>query len=228
MKPCSICKLTLNLSAFGRDRHKRDGLTVHCKPCSKLVRNGYRAPPTPRITERVCTICSTLKPMDDYYTHSTKCKKCQLAHIASKRVSTAKPLSTNGRSVYVRLRRQSNSLFKLRSNIGTLIANCLTNSGYTKESNTASILGCSFDQFYDHIEQQFTIGMSWTNRNLWHIDHIIPVAFAQTQQELIQLNHYTNLRPIWAVDNLAKGASIIDSAVDHPIYKTIVENRISG
>jgi len=30
------------------------------------------------------------------------------------------------------------------------------------------------------------------------------------------------------MDNLTKSDSIIDCAIDHPIYKTIIENRICG
>jgi hypothetical protein len=46
--------------------------------------------------------------------------------------------------------------------------------------------------------------MSWNNRGLyngelkhgWDIDHIIPVASADTQEKIINLNHYTNLQPL--------------------------------
>ena len=47
--------------------------------------------------------------------------------------------------------------------------------------------------------------MNWENRGLWHIDHIIPLATAKTEDEIIRLNHYTNLQPLWAIDNLKKG-----------------------
>jgi len=46
--------------------------------------------------------------------------------------------------------------------------------------------------------------MSWENRHLWHIDHIMPVSMAKTYDEVIRLNHYKNLRPLWAHENLAK------------------------
>lgn len=48
--------------------------------------------------------------------------------------------------------------------------------------------------------------MTWANRHLWHIDHIVPMATATTEAEAIALNHFTNLRPVWGADNLAKGA----------------------
>ena len=50
--------------------------------------------------------------------------------------------------------------------------------------------------------------MTWENRSDWHIDHIIPIASAITEEDVIRLNHYTNLRPLWAKDNLAKGAKM--------------------
>lgn len=52
--------------------------------------------------------------------------------------------------------------------------------------------------------------MTWENRGEWHIDHIIPLASASTEEELLALCHYTNLQPLWAFDNLSKGAKIID------------------
>lgn len=166
-----------------------------------------------------------LKPRSDYYASTHKCKVCTLAHIACKRIPKTRTLSTRRASVYKRGRRALDPMFKLRSNMGTLIANSLTNSGYIKESSTASILGCSFEEFYNYIESQFTLGMNWTNRDLWHIDHIVPVSFAHSESELILLNHYTNLRPVWATDNLSKGNRIVDIVVEHPVYKQIISTR---
>lgn len=51
--------------------------------------------------------------------------------------------------------------------------------------------------------------MSWENRSLWHIDHIIPLASATTEEGVYQLNHFKNLRPLWAEDNLRKGSKIV-------------------
>jgi hypothetical protein len=50
--------------------------------------------------------------------------------------------------------------------------------------------------------------MSWNNRSEWHIDHITPMASAKTEHDAIKLNHYENLRPLWAIDNLRKGSKI--------------------
>ena len=95
-------------------------------------------------------------------------------------------------------------MFKLKCSIRNLVRLSFKNLGYNKKSKTFQILGCTSMEFYKHIESQFVDGMNWNNRKLWHIDHIIPVSLAKTEEELIKLNHYTNLRPFWAIDNIRK------------------------
>jgi len=55
------------------------------------------------------------------------------------------------------------------------------------------------------MEAKFVDGMNWDNIGEWHIDHIIPLSSAETEQEIIKLCHYTNLQPLWAFDNISKG-----------------------
>jgi len=52
--------------------------------------------------------------------------------------------------------------------------------------------------------------MTWDNYGEWHIDHIKPIQFkengvAPTMEEVIKRLHYTNLQPLWALDNITKG-----------------------
>jgi hypothetical protein len=51
--------------------------------------------------------------------------------------------------------------------------------------------------------------MSWENRDEWHIDHIIPLSSANSEEELYKLCHYTNLQPLWAEENIKKSNKII-------------------
>lgn len=62
------------------------------------------------------------------------------------------------------------------------------------------------------IEAQFKPGMTWNNRSKWHIDHIIPCS-AFNMLELSQQRecfNYKNLRPLWASENMSKGAKILN------------------
>jgi len=75
-------------------------------------------------------------------------------------------------------------------------------------------IGCTPQELVEHLESQFhecpSTGkaMTWDNHGEWHIDHIRPLAsFDLTkEEEFLQAHHYTNLQPLWAEENLSKGA----------------------
>lgn len=90
-----------------------------------------------------------------------------------------------------------------------MIANCLKEGGFKKRPRTEQILCCSFDAFKAYIESKFKTGMTWNNRQFWHLDHIIPLASATSEEELLKLNHYTNFQPLWADENIRKSNKIL-------------------
>jgi hypothetical protein len=110
---------------------------------------------------------------------------------------------------YFKKRKIIDPLFRLRCNIASLIKSSITNKGFKKKTKTCRILGCSYEEFKQHLERQFLKGMSWENKAEWHLDHIYPVSLAKNEAELIKLNHYTNFQPLWAKDNITKGNKII-------------------
>ena len=75
-----------------------------------------------------------------------------------------------------------------------------------KTDRTMSLIGCTSDVFFAHLEAQFAEGMSWDNHGEWHIDHIRPCASFDLldPEQQRQCFHYTNLQPLWAADNLRK------------------------
>ena len=91
-------------------------------------------------------------------------------------------------------------LFKLKESIRKSIRKVLIN----KKSRTHEILGCSYEDFKKHIESKFDNWMTWENKGLyngcfnygWDIDHIIPLSSARSEEDLIKLNHYSNLQPL--------------------------------
>jgi len=95
-------------------------------------------------------------------------------------------------------------LFRLKDNVKVLIYGAFLKKGYKKNTKTAKILGCSFKELEQHIENQFTKDMTWEDIGNWHIDHIIPVASAINEEEVFKLNHYSNLQPMWGKENIQK------------------------
>jgi hypothetical protein len=106
---------------------------------------------------------------------------------------------------YRRKRMANDPLYKLKSRIRNLICNSFKKNGMVKKDKSFGILGCTPEFFIDYIQSKFSEGMTIENHGLWHLDHIIPLASVTDVETLIKLNHYTNLQPLWAVDNLKKG-----------------------
>jgi len=111
---------------------------------------------------------------------------------------------------YNRNKQETDRRYRLTKALRCAINNGFRAKGFTKKSRSVEIIGCSYEEFEKHIESLFQEKMTWENRGVhgWHIDHIIPVCTATTEEELIKLTHYTNLRPLWATDNLKKGSKL--------------------
>lgn len=82
--------------------------------------------------------------------------------------------------------------------------------GKVKSGSAIKDLGCSLDELIRHIESKFQLGMSWENYGEWHIDHIKPLSSfdLENREQFLEACNYTNLQPLWAHDNLKKGAII--------------------
>lgn len=92
----------------------------------------------------------------------------------------------------------------------SVLRNVLKRVGTKKENTTNKLLGYSAMQLKEHIEKQFTDGMSWDNWGKWHIDHIKPVSSFDKSEKISIINSLDNLQPLWAVENLKKSNKIIN------------------
>lgn len=96
------------------------------------------------------------------------------------------------------------TLPKLASNIRCSVRNSLNKNGFSKKSKTELIIGMDFKSFKEYLESKFEPWMNWDNYGKyngelnfgWDIDHIIPISSAKSEDEVIKLNHYTNLQPL--------------------------------
>ena len=114
--------------------------------------------------------------------------------------------------LYRNHRYQTDILYRLRQNIKRSIQLSFNNKNINKISNTQIILGCTYQEFKDYLESKFEPWMSWENKGnpkdgilepnkTWDIDHIIPISNAITKEDIIRLNHYTNLQPLCSYYN---------------------------
>lgn len=81
-----------------------------------------------------------------------------------------------------------------------------------KSGSALKDLGCTISELKTYLESKFQPGMSWDNWGIygWHIDHIKPLSSfdLKDRKQLLEACHYTNLQPLWAQDNLAKGDTL--------------------
>jgi hypothetical protein len=115
----------------------------------------------------------------------------------------------DNRNANTKIRTQKDPVFALTISIRKNILKSFRDRSYSKNSSTANILGCSFEDFKVFIENQFEPWMCWENRGLyngefnfgWDLDHIIPLCTAKTEEEIKALNHFSNLRPLCSKKN---------------------------
>ena len=159
---------------------------------------------------RICPQCNTNKPFSEFGKDrfkknglKTYCKPCTTERHKGY-YKEYYPKNKPRIAKRVREKRHSDPIYKLKGNIRKLIGNSLLKKGYRKNTKTNAILGCSYDEFVSHLESQFVIGMTWDNYGVWVIDHIVPLATANTENEVIKLSHYSNLQPLWETENRDK------------------------
>lgn len=105
----------------------------------------------------------------------------------------------------LRARRKESVALRLRNSASRRIRGALQGVG-VKSASTVALLGCSVEFLRIHIESLFQPGMSWEIFGRIHVDHIRPCAsfnLADPAQQRACF-HYTNLQPLWAVDNIRK------------------------
>lgn len=109
-----------------------------------------------------------------------------------------------------KLKRNTDPSHKLIINQRTRITGILKKH---KTNKTLDLIGCSAEFLRNYLENKFQEGMSWENYGKygWHVDHIIPCSsfdLRDVEQQKICF-HYTNLQPLWAIDNLKKNNKIL-------------------
>ena len=222
-KICTSCKNAKPLLEFCKHSKCKDGYTNLCKSC-KRARDIYRygkkkveilAENLSYRKKHKAEIC--LQAKEKYQSNKSqikarvlsyqkrnpeKCKKWNQKY----RLTHKKQFQEYQRQ-YRKQKRANDINFKLRCNISSRITNAIQHN--RKKSNVTQLIGCTIQELKQHLEKLFRTGMTWSNysHDGWHIDHIIPCASFDLSKidEQKKCFHYTNLQPLWAIDNHRKG-----------------------
>jgi hypothetical protein len=206
-KVCTTCKVEKVITEFHKEKCGKYGVKAKCKDCfNEYKRNNpkqkeYRRANYLRHKEK------KLAYKKEYYlNNSEKIKEYNKEYNARPEVKKAK---TKYNREYEKNRKANDELYKFKKSIQTNISRSIRSMGYRKNSRTQDILGCDYNFVRSYIEKQFKDGMTWDNYGDWEIDHIKPISSAKDFADVIKLNHYTNLQPLWAEDNRKKNNKII-------------------
>jgi hypothetical protein len=198
MKVCNKCKEEKQFEFFPKDVKGKNGLCSICKTCTYKRQKEWVSKNKDKVNLKAQRY--RLKNPDKIKTEREKNKE----YYKKWRKDNLK-----NRCIYEKLLRDNNKLYKFKCSTRSLIGKYFKKRNQIKPQKTESILGCSIEFFKIYISKQFTKGMTFDNHGEWHLDHIIPMATAKTQEDVIRLNHYTNFQPLWAEENLKKSTKII-------------------
>lgn len=225
MKICSMCKKNKAILEFHKRKASRDGYNARCKVCKSVADEEYanKNKKKKQNNDRLYREKNEEKIKErkkKYYQENKKriLNKCRAyyqenSEIIKERVKKYRDNNRDTINTYFReynkKKREENDVqYILAKNLRARINHVI--KGKTKVGSALRDLGCSTDELKKHLESQFVIGMTWDNYGEWHIDHIIPLASfdLENREEFLQACHYTNLQPLWAKDNIRKGARL--------------------
>ena len=232
MKTCTKCKVTKNLDDFHNCKSKKSGKFSQCKDC----RNKANRQRSQRIGYDVLYARAVSNDPEKYRENQKRyyqrnkekivsnvaawrarnpdARKKEYLNAREEKIAYAKQWAENNkekrREITLRYSRKFYSDPANRPYIvcRKLLSRVVHLRPEGKTGKTEMMLGYSRHDLRKHIESMFLEGMSWENHGEWHIDHKKPInAFikeGETDPKII--NALDNLQPLWATDNLSKGA----------------------
>lgn len=232
MKTCTKCKVTKSLDDFHNCKSKKSGKFSHCKKC----RNKYNRDKAESIGHDVLYKKALernperykkkqkeryennkqefINRVSEWRKKNPDARKREYQKSRDERIAYAKKWASENKEK----RREISRAYKERFNSDPanrpyiicrkLLERVVNLKPEGKTGKTEKMLGYTRHQLKSHIEKLFEDGMSWSNHGEWHIDHIKPVSLFITEGETDPkvINALSNLQPLWAKDNLSKGA----------------------
>lgn len=198
---CKTCNTEKPISEYYQEN--RGFIRKSCKSCEKAKSAAYKSANREKVRAGF---------RDYNRRNAEKRRNYQIEYLAKQKDYVAqrakdywsKPENRTRKATNKRVKYQTNIQFKILDNCRSRIFKAIKHNRKTK--STLELIGCSLEQLKSHLENQFQSGMNWDNHGEWHIDHIKPCASFDLSipDEQKKCFHYTNLQPLWAIDNILK------------------------
>jgi hypothetical protein len=225
-KVCFKCgeEKPMTTEYFYANKTAKSGLNSACKICyrnrsserSRKIYSGIITTEKKVIEKKVCRSCKIEKPISNFGKKienkdgfRNECKTCRLEYEKKWILENPEKNKNIKKRHNKKISKDPHKSFasRVRKNIQMAFKVYTTNGKKWIGKTTEEILGCDIDFFAEYISSKFQEGMSLENHGQygWHLDHIIPLASATTEEEIYKLNHHTNFQPLWWQENLSKG-----------------------
>ena len=213
-KVCAKCKEEKELSEFNKSRRHKTGHKSRCRLCShqhnkkwysenkhiERARKQERAK-IPEVREK-----SRIRAKAYRDKNQEKIRIYHQEYYLANRDRLVKQAID-----YRTDRYHKDPMLNLCTRIRSLIGSAIRDNGYSKKTKTFEIIGLQKEEFLRHLYSTFEKTYSRPydpETDVVHIDHIIPLCTASAEEDIIKLNHYTNLQLLLAEDNLKKGSTV--------------------
>lgn len=200
---------------FSKNRSCKDGLQEQCKACN---RENYLSKRDLRIAK---SKEYNRKNKEKVYAKNKAYRQKNKESVGHQRAmyQKIKRSQINAQQAMYRKKRSDTDIsFKIANNLRSRFKQAIKKN--FKSGSAVRDLGCSVEYLRKYLESKFQEGMSWENWSIygWHIDHIKPLSsFDLTDRnQLLEACHYTNLQPLWAVDNWKKRAKMETITIIEP------------
>ena len=212
-KKCSKCETSKPLEDFPNDPKCSDGKRGTCKDCRKPK----WVPKENQIL--TCKLCNEEKHHALFANHGKQkpylCKACRNKRDLDKKNLDRDAYNKKKREIYQIQKDKINetrrkTLQKRRDEDpkyrAMMALHCrLYMAVKEKKGKTMELTGCSRDDLIKHLESKFTEGMTWENYGEWHIRPCASFNLEDPDEQK-KCFQWTNLQPLWAIDNIRKGA----------------------
>ena len=208
MKICRLCKQSLPFSFFHKCNRSKDKLKNSCKDCRNRESREYiKNNRTKYNAYQLKWQKANLEKRHEYRENAKH--KYGSANISALRwqKNNKEMINTKRKQKY-----QTDPKYKMICDIRSLVSHIFSNSGYTKDQKTEKIIGIGYEELVEHLIKTCIDRYGhFDPTEKYHIDHIIPISSGVTEEEIIKLNHFSNLQLLKKLDNLRKSNKIIDS-----------------
>jgi len=201
MKKCGVCGIEKDIKDFSKQKNQ---LSHRCKLCTSDYNKKYYQKNQSKLKERT----QQFRNQNPEYMKKWRQDNKQKVQQQKRDWLNKNRTLINEKE---RNKRKINPAYKIKKNLRRRVNQVITRND--KSNTTMNLIGCSIYELLQHLENQFTDGMSWDNYGKWHIDHIKPCAsFDLTNpEEQKKCFHYSNLQPLWAADNIRKSDKVLDN-----------------